>query len=95
MLCLAALLAAVAAQTALAEGLTQDVVKKGALLTDANDQFVARLDRVDWAADGSLKDVSIVTEQRIVHIPVNTLSASGPVVKTSLAKADIRKMAQK
>lgn len=62
-------------------------IHEGTKLVDASGAKIAFVDRVN--ADGS---VSVIYEGRYLTIPANTLTAQDNVVKTSLTKADVRKL---
>jgi hypothetical protein len=90
LLCSAAVIAAgLVSGTVFAQA---NAIKAGVTVVDANGKKIAKIDKVTQAADGSVADVAVIYEGRIVHIPGNTLTAGDDKVTTSLTRADVSKL---
>lgn len=84
----AALLSAVSLSSA---ALAIDI-KAGAIVTTADGKRVGRVYDVDKARDGVVSGVSIIRENKIIHIAASTLTASDKGLTTSLSYGDIKKL---
>jgi hypothetical protein len=67
-------------------------VKPGALIRTADGAAIGRVQYVERAQDGALKDVGVIHDMRIVHIPADSLSASDKGYVTTLTKAQVAKL---
>ncbi len=87
----AALIAVASLSTgALAE--TVGTIKTGAFVNTSDGKRVGRVYDISKAADGSAQSVSVIVDNKIIHIQASTLTASDKGLTTSLTNADIKKL---
>jgi sporulation protein YlmC with PRC-barrel domain len=67
-------------------------IKSGAFVTTSDGKRIGRVYDIEKAADGSASSVSIIVDNRIIHIGASTLTASDKGLTTSLTNADIKKL---
>jgi hypothetical protein len=80
-----------AAQTAPAAA-APTKVKSGERVYTSDGAVVGRIEYVERAKDGSLKDVGVIHDMRMVHIPADSLSDGPNGVVTSLKRAEVNKL---
>lgn len=86
----AALLSAVSLSTAaLADA---PALKAGQFVTTSDGKRLGRVYDVDKAKDGSVTGVSIIRDNKILHVAAGTLSSADNGLKTSLSYDDIKKL---
>jgi sporulation protein YlmC with PRC-barrel domain len=86
----AALLSAVSlSAAALAE---TPAIKPGAFVTTSDGKRIGRVYDLDKAKDGTVTGVSIIRDNRIIHIATDTLSSADNGLKTSLSYDDVKKL---
>jgi hypothetical protein len=67
-------------------------VKSGERIYSSDGAVVGRVEYVDKDKSGAPKDVGVIYEMRMVHIPADSLSAGPNGVVTSLKRSDIAKL---
>jgi hypothetical protein len=82
--------AVAAAQTA--PGAPSPKVKSGERIYFSDGAVVGRVEYVDKGKDGALKDVAVIYDMRMLHIPADSLSAGPNGVVTSLKRSDVDKL---
>ena len=87
----AALIAAASLSTGvLAE--TVGNIKTGQFINTSDGKRVGRVYDITKAADGSAQSVSVIVDNKIIHIQASTLTPSDKGLTTSLTNADIKKL---
>jgi hypothetical protein len=66
--------------------------KAGERIYSSDGAVIGRIEYVDKGKDGIPKDVAVVYEMRMVHIPADSLSAGSDGVVTSLKRSDVSKL---
>lgn len=66
--------------------------KSGKWVRSTDGASIGRIDYVERTKDGAPKDVGVIYDMRIVHIPVDSLSAGPKGYVTSLTKAQVAKL---
>jgi hypothetical protein len=66
--------------------------KSGDWVRTSDGFAIGRIQYVDKAKDGAAKDVGVIYDMRIVHIPAETLTAGDKGLVTSLSRADVSKL---
>jgi hypothetical protein len=67
-------------------------IKTGAFVSTSDGKRIGRVYDIDKAADGSASSVSVIVDNKIIHIAASTLSPSDKGLTTSLSHADIKKL---
>jgi hypothetical protein len=67
-------------------------IQSGARISSSDGAVIGRVEYVDRAKDGSLKDVGVIYEMRMVHIPGDSLSTGPDGVVTNLKRSEISKL---
>jgi hypothetical protein len=66
--------------------------KTGELIRSSDGASIGRIDTVYKSKDGAVQAVGVIYDMRVVHIPVDSLSAAPNGFKTSLTKHDVAKL---
>lgn len=67
-------------------------VKSGERIYSSDGAAIGHVEYVDRAKDGSVKDVGVIYEMKMVHIPAGTLSEGPNGLVTSLKRAEVGKL---
>jgi|SRR6516162_8017730 hypothetical protein len=67
-------------------------VQSGERIYSSDGAVIGRVEYLDKGKDGVLKDVGVIYDMRIVHIPADTLSPGPNGVTTSLKRSDVGKL---
>lgn len=67
-------------------------VKSGERVYTSDGAAIGHVEYVDRAKDGSLKDVGMIYQMKMIHIPAETLSEGPNGLVTSLKRADVGKL---
>lgn len=67
-------------------------VKSGERVYTSDGAAIGRIEYVERAKDGTLKDVGVIHDMHMVHIPGDSLSDGPNGVVTSLKRADVNKL---
>lgn len=80
--------APVMAQNAAAPAAVALVLKAGMTVRTADGKTIGRVDKVEMR-NGQAVGVSVIFNQRFIHIPASTLSSSAKGLVTSLSRQDV------
>jgi hypothetical protein len=67
-------------------------VQSGERIYSADGAVIGRVEYVDKERDGTLKDVAVIYEMHMVHIPADSLSTGPNGVATSLKRSEVSKL---
>jgi hypothetical protein len=67
-------------------------VKAGERIYSADGSAIGRVEYVDKAKDGGAKDVAVIYNMHMVHIPADSLSTGPNGYVTTLKRADVAKL---
>ena len=67
-------------------------IKTGVFVSTSDGKRIGRVYDIEKAADGSAQSISIIVDNRIIHIAASTLTPSDKGLTTSLTNADIKKL---
>jgi hypothetical protein len=67
-------------------------VQSGERIYSSDGAVIGRVEYVDKGKDGTPKDVAVIYQMRMVHIPADSLSTGPNGVMTSLKRADVSKL---
>jgi hypothetical protein len=67
-------------------------IQIGERIYSADGAVIGRVQYVDKGKDGMLRDVAVIHEMRMVHIPADSLSTGPNGVTTSLKRSDVSKL---
>lgn len=67
-------------------------IKAGQFITTSDGKRVGRVYDIRKGADGSAQSVSVIVDNKIIHIQASTLTPAEKGLTTSLTNADIRKL---
>ncbi len=85
--------AAILSVASLSSAALADVaIKTGAFVTTSDGKRVGRVYDIDKAKDGTVVSVAIIKDNKIIHIPVSTLTTAETGITTSLSNADVKKL---
>lgn len=88
----AALLSAVSLASGAVASTAPNGLKTGEFVTTSDGKRVGRIYDFDKAKDGNVTGVSIIRDNRIIHIATSTLTSSDKGATTSLSYEDIKKL---
>jgi hypothetical protein len=67
-------------------------VQTGQRVYSSDGAVVGRIEYVERTKDGALKDVGVIQDMRMVHIPAETLSNGPNGLVTTLKRSDVSKL---
>jgi hypothetical protein len=67
-------------------------VQAGERVYSSDGAVIGRIEYLDRTKDGALKDVGVIQDMRMVHIPAETLSTGPNGVVTTLKRSDVSKL---
>jgi hypothetical protein len=67
-------------------------VQTGERVYSSDGAVIGRIEYLDRAKDGALKDVGVIQNMRMVHIPAETLSTGPNGLVTTLKRSDVSKL---
>ena len=67
-------------------------VQSGERIYSSDGAVIGRVEYVDKGKDGTPKDVAVIYQMRMVHIPADSLSTGPSGVMTSLKRTEVSKL---